>query len=101
MCWAWVIGIPVTYIITSWRAIKYLHLPARSYIGAVVRPLTAATVMFAAIHLLRYLIGEAIPNLPLLILEIAIGAATFLAMAWLICRQELLHLFELGRRMKG
>lgn len=101
MCWAWVIGIPVTYIITSWRAIKYLQLPARSYIGAVLRPLFAATVMFAAIHLLRYLVGEAIPDLPLLILEVAIGAVTFLAMAWLVCRRELFHLFELGKQLKG
>ncbi|HHS84011.1 MAG TPA: lipopolysaccharide biosynthesis protein [Gammaproteobacteria bacterium] len=101
MCWAWVIGIPVTYIITSWRAIKYLQLPARSYIGAVLRPLFAATVMFAVIHLLRYLVGEAIPDLPLLILEVAIGAVTFLAMAWLVCRRELFHLFELGKQLKG
>ncbi len=100
MCLAWVIGIPISYIITSWRAIKYLHLPAIPYMGAVFRPLLAATVMFAAIHLLRYLIEGSIPLILLLALEILLGAAVFLGMAWLVCRQELFQLLELGKRLK-
>jgi len=101
MCWAWVIGIPVTYLITSWRAIKYLRLSVRPYVSAVLRPLAAAAVMFAAIHLLRYLTAKGIPLVLLLILEILLGMAVFLAMAWLLCRQELYHLLELGKRLKG
>ncbi len=101
MCWAWVIGLPLTYIITSWRAIRYLRLPASPYISAVLRPLLAAAVMFAAIHLLRYLISGTVPLALLLALEILLGVTVFLAMAWLLCRQELFHLFELGKRLKG
>ncbi len=101
MCWAWVIGIPVSYLITSWRAIKYLHLPAKAYTSAVLRPLVAATVMFAVIHLLRYLMAGSISLGLLLALEILLGATVFVAMAWLLCRQELSHLLELGKRLKG
>ncbi len=101
MSWAWVVGIPITYVITSWRAVKYLRLPGRSYISSVLRPLCAAAIMFAAIHLLRHMIADAVPLALLLFLEVMLGITVFLTMAWLLCRQELFHLLELTKQLSA
>ncbi len=101
MCWAWVAGIPTSYLITSLRAIRYLHLPPLLFAGSVVRPLVAAIIMYASIRLLHHFAEGSIPLVILLILEILLGVAVFLPAAWMVCRQELLQTLEMVKRLRG
>ena len=101
MCWAWIVGLPLSYAITSWRAIRFLHLPPIPYISSVLRPMLAAAVMFSAIRLLHYLTVGSVPLVLQLTLEILFGVVVFVSMAWLLCRQEFLYLLEFGKRLKG
>ncbi len=97
--WAWVTGIPLCYLITSYRAIRSLNLPAGRFAGTVLRPLFPALVMFISIRSFhQFAEGElTLPGL-LLLTEVLLGAAVYLLLAWFLCRRELLHLKELTGR---
>ncbi len=98
MCWAWLIGIPISYLITSYRAIRHLRLPAFPFMETVLRPLLPALVMFIAIRTIQQSGTGILPLPALLAVEITVGAAIYLSLAWVLCRTELLHLMELRKK---
>ncbi len=101
MCWGWLLGIPVSYLITSSRAIRRLQLPAAEFAGTVLRPFIPALVMFTAIRLFHHFVVGEIPLAALLLSEILLGSAIYLGLAWIMCRRELLHLIELSKLGTG
>ncbi len=101
MCWGWVIGIPLSYLITSSRAIRFLQLPTARFAGTILRPLIPALIMFGSIRLFHHYAVAELPLVGLLLVEILIGAVVYLSLAWFLCRRELLHLKELGKLRGG
>jgi teichuronic acid exporter len=84
---AWVVAAPLIWILTATWNCRRLRWPLGTLLGAAVRPLAAALLMYAAVLAAEHvLLTYDVPSLARLVVEMALGAAVYGVVMLLIDR---------------
>jgi len=88
LCIGWLVGMPLSYALTSRITIRILGIDSRAFSKTVFPPLLIATVMLATVRGIHFMMVDHIPGIPLLFLEVATGTLIYASLAWLFCNDE-------------
>lgn len=97
---AWVVVHPLLMGPSYWRVFRHLELPVRSYLRALWPAASSSAAMAAVVLGLRSLLPLETPWAALL-LEVAAGALTYLAILYLVHRDRMLHALEAARMLRS
>jgi O-antigen/teichoic acid export membrane protein len=100
LAWAWVIAFPLVPLATFLMARRAIGVSASGLLRAVAPAVLASAAMAGLVHLL----GEGFAGSPpwlVLPVQIAFGAASYLAILWVFCRDTLSELLALVLRRRA
>jgi len=100
LCVAWVLGFPVVFIVNLRRMLPLVALRLRDVLSALAPAALTSAGMYAAVSVARYLAADGLGTPFLMTLLIAVGAASYAALAWAAGRSavdEIAELFGLER----
>lgn len=101
LCLGWLVGMPVSYALTSRITIRNLDIHPRAFRRTVFPPLLIATVMLAVVRGLHVILLDHVPGIPLLFLEVIAGAVVYASLAWLICNNEFRSALHILGRLRN
>jgi len=98
---AWLVCVPVAFLITMRMNMKVLGTPMNSFFISMGRPAIAAILMYGAIYLCRSTIFSAVSDLPKLILSIVVGFVSYVGLIMAINRKGFNELIGLAQELAG
>jgi teichuronic acid exporter len=78
-CLAWVVAYPIVYVASNALTCRFLGSRQRSGLQPLAAPLGAAMVMWLCIDAVRWQLSATVPTWLLLAVELAVGAASYIA----------------------
>jgi O-antigen/teichoic acid export membrane protein len=96
----WAIGHPLIMVRLYRRVAERTELRAREYFNAVLPALRAATIMVAAVLLLK-LFTQGLPPAIRLPLYVAVGACTYGGVVWLFDRERVRAIWRAVRKARA
>jgi O-antigen/teichoic acid export membrane protein len=97
---AWLAGFPIAWAIVLARTLPLMHVSIGEYLAALSRPLVAAWLMWGAVHGIAAVAGvESI--ITLLVVKVATGVATYVALLFLLHREGIEEVVNLLRSFRG
>ena len=96
---AWVIVFPAVFLFNLFRSCKYVDLSVRETAGTLLRPVSAAGLMYACVEIVRHFLPW--PALANLVALVAVGAISYFVFTILINRAGLLEALNMFRRKQG
>ncbi|WP_456372380.1 lipopolysaccharide biosynthesis protein [Thiolapillus sp.] len=100
LCIGWMVSMPLSYILTSRITTANIGVDARAFSKTVFPPLFIAGTMFAVVRITQAELENILPPIPLLLLEINIGALIYLSLAWLFCKREFRSILHILGKLK-
>lgn len=92
---AWVIGFPLCFLLTIFRAAPHLGLTLVEMLKALNRPILLSGLMYGTVAGMRQVLS--LHGLPLLLVLIGVGAATYAMLSLILNRDGLTEAFRLLR----
>ncbi len=90
IAWGWVVAYPFVALPLYWRTFKTIEMPVRDYLRALRPALHGTMAMVLAVTLLKWALLAQAPLLLRLVLEIATGAAAYIATLLLLHRERVM-----------
>jgi O-antigen/teichoic acid export membrane protein len=87
-------------LIDMWTVARFVQISMRSNLQAIWPPLVASAIMAAVVRVLL-MWDPRESSLPLLVLAVIAGAATYVAAMWVLDRSTVIELLAFGRGMLG
>lgn len=97
--WALVASAAFDCVATLFVALPLARLSWRRMVRPLLPIIVAGVLMYDAVGCVKYLLAD--PSLVRLLVEIAVGAAIYLGMAWLFRFEALAEILQLIRKKKG
>ncbi len=88
LCIGWLVSMPLSYALTSRVTIRNLGINAWAFARTVFPPLFIAGIMFAAVRTINMMLVDDLGRVTLLTIEVGMGAAIYISLAWLFCNSE-------------
>jgi len=101
LCIGWLVGMPLSYALTSRITIQNLGIDPRAFSRTVFPPLIIAMIMLTAVRGIHFFMTDLLPGIPLLILEVSVGAITYTSLAWLFCNDEFRSALHILSRLRS
>ena len=99
---AWPLAYPLIYLLSNHLTCRAVGVGAWVGVKPVLAPIGAGTVMLGAVWLVRAgFEAEELPAAALLVIEVLVGAATYLGVLWLMARSLLREALDLVRQLFG
>jgi O-antigen/teichoic acid export membrane protein len=100
VCYAWLLGYPITYCLVAMIASSFGHLNFRALLATPLRPMAAGLVMLAAVVTLRTYLPPGLPEILRAVILVAAGAATYGTVMAIAFRPLVLEILSLVYRRR-
>lgn len=97
----WVFAYPVVALSHFWKTMKTIQMSVGEYLSAVRPALHGSLAMALVIGLLRWKLPASQPHWLHLIIEIATGAAVYMATVTLLHRERVLYFLSIVKRIRS
>ncbi len=97
----WAATFPLLFAIASQRIAKALEIPLGAILRPIVAPAIAGASMVAMVFAAAHLVGGRLPSPVLLLLEVVLGAATYVGTLWLVGRKVFYETVDVAMRLLG
>lgn len=90
IAWGWVVGYPFVAIPLCLKTFKTIDMKFREYLQALRPALDGTMAMSLAVIAIKWILPPGVPLLARLIIEILVGATTYLGIVFLLHRQRVM-----------
>jgi O-antigen/teichoic acid export membrane protein len=100
IAWGWVAAYPLVALPLYWKTFKTIEMPVRDYLRALRPALNGTVVMVLVVTLVKWAVFAKGSLLLRLVLEIATGAAAYIATLLLLHRERMMTFLRTARNFR-